>query len=57
VKGREERFKVPAVVIDAGIRLLDQHPIGRAVPDAGPARVGPADAEREVRLPRTRSPR
>src|SRR5215208_3245733 len=36
------------VVIVAGVSLIDQSPARRAMPDASPAPVGPADAEREI---------
>lgn len=44
-------FKMCQMIAFARIDLLDQQVIGLAMPDAAPAFVGPAQTEREIRLP------
>src|SRR5512146_2200575 len=39
-----------SIVALSRVRLLDQNTVRRAVPYAGPGFVGPAEAERKVRL-------
>ena len=46
----DDGVEVRLVVLRAGVGLLHQHPVGGAVPDAGPRLVGPAEAERDRRL-------
>src|SRR5262249_5718695 len=46
----ENSVKVSRVVLVARISLLDENALRVAVPDARPGLIGPAEAEREVRL-------
>ena len=51
-KRGQQILEVAPMVVEARVGLFNQHLAGIAVPDAAPGLVGPAQAEREVRLAR-----